>query len=36
MSSNIAVLLYGCETWRTTKRDEVKDVAKDILGDEGY
>ena len=43
-SSVIAVLLYGCETWRMTKRDEAKldtflhvstEVAKDILADEG-
>ena len=43
-SNVIAMLLYGCETWRMTKRDEAKldtflqvstEVAKDILADEG-
>ena len=43
-SNVIAVLLYGCETWRMTKRDEVKHIppqartegVKDILVDEVY
>ena len=44
LSNVIAVLLYGCETWRMTKRDEVKHIppqartegVKDILVDEVY